>query len=641
MARIYKQRWSKRLPDGRTRRGKTRKWYVEYRDRDGVLQTVPGYVDKAATVQLAAQLERKAARQAVNMIDRCDDHLRRPLREHMADWHKGLLDKGVTRKHADLLKSRVKALLTGCKFEFWSDVSASTVQGWIADQRASGLSVQTCNFYLQAAKQFCRWLLKDGRAPQNPLAYLEAGNVKTDRRHDRRAFSAEDLQRVLEAARMGPDRSGMTGVDRAMLYRVAVETGLRAGELRSLTVGSFKLAGDSPTVTVAAAYSKHRREDVLPIRPDLAAVLREHFAGKSSVAVAFRMPEPSAVSRMLRADLGAARTAWIEQARGNPAEHERRKDSDFLSYADAAGRKADFHALRHTFISNLARGGVHPKIAQQLARHSTITLTMDRYSHTVMGELQDALRALPGLDSVPPEITRQRAARRGGGASCETDLPHERTHDPASESALTAALTGAASGPVRPASVTDGESGEKVRLLSRGNRRENLENTGVSDDLDRHAPTDDDEERRGGDSNPRYRFYPVQRFSKPSLSATQPPLLSAGSITGALHARGDEGCKNALLVRNATRRSRKMNGPSEWMTHQTHHASRDSPPPSGESLSRSFDGSHSSPHGRDCKRGILFATPSLCGSSQSDRRRPAGRHATWCVRLARHCRASP
>ena len=30
--------------------------------------------------------------------------------------------------------------------------------------------------------------------------------------------------------------------------------------------------------------------------------------------------------------------------------------------------------------------------------------------------------------------------------------------------------------------------------------------------------------RRGRDSNPRYGFKPVQRFSKPALSATQAPL---------------------------------------------------------------------------------------------------------------------
>ena len=53
----------------------------------------------------------------------------------------------------------------------------------------------------------------------------------------------------------------MNGPDRAMLYFVALETAFRWNELRSLTAGSFRLEGSSPTVTVSAAYSKHRRED--------------------------------------------------------------------------------------------------------------------------------------------------------------------------------------------------------------------------------------------------------------------------------------------------------------------------------------------------------------------------------------------
>ena len=58
-----------------------------------------------------------------------------------------------------------------------------------------------------------------------------------------------------------------------MLYTLAVSTGLRAGEIRSLTPTSFDLDADSPTVTVAAAYSKRRREDVQPIRGDFAMEL--------------------------------------------------------------------------------------------------------------------------------------------------------------------------------------------------------------------------------------------------------------------------------------------------------------------------------------------------------------------------------
>ncbi|MEK6676222.1 MAG: hypothetical protein AABZ47_11295 [Planctomycetota bacterium] len=64
----------------------------------------------------------------------------------------------------------------------------------------------------------------------------------------------------------------------------------------------------------------------------------------------------------------------------------------------------EFHKLWNLgYHSNLARGNVHPKIAQQRARHSTITLTMDRYSHTKGEQLADALFALPDLTPEPCE----------------------------------------------------------------------------------------------------------------------------------------------------------------------------------------------------------------------------------------------
>ena len=63
----------------------------------------------------------------------------------------------------------------------------------------------------------------------------------------------------------------------------------------------------------------------------------------------------------------------------------------------------DFHALRHSFITALARSGVHPKVAQTLARHSTITLTLDRYSHVETDELSIAVAGLPDLSGDPTE----------------------------------------------------------------------------------------------------------------------------------------------------------------------------------------------------------------------------------------------
>ena len=83
--------------------------------------------------------------------------------------------------------------------------------------------------------------------------------------------------------------------------------------------------------------------------------------------------------------------------RGQDAAGERRREkSDFLLYRNTAGRYADFHATRHTFISNLSRCGVRPKLAQTLARHSDINLTMQVYSHVELEDQNAAIAALPG-----------------------------------------------------------------------------------------------------------------------------------------------------------------------------------------------------------------------------------------------------
>ena len=46
-----------------------------------------------------------------------------------------------------------------------------------------------------------------------------------------------------------------------------------------------------------------------------------------------------------------------------------------MPYQDEDGLFADFHANRHTFISNLGRAGVPLATAQKLARHSDPKLT--------------------------------------------------------------------------------------------------------------------------------------------------------------------------------------------------------------------------------------------------------------------------
>ncbi len=66
MAAIFKPTFTRLDAEtGRRVRLKGTKWHIRYRDADGILRRVPGYRDKEATRQFAAELEKKAALDAL------------------------------------------------------------------------------------------------------------------------------------------------------------------------------------------------------------------------------------------------------------------------------------------------------------------------------------------------------------------------------------------------------------------------------------------------------------------------------------------------------------------------------------------------------------------------------------------------
>jgi len=101
---------------------------------------------------------------------------------------------------------------------------------------------------------------------------------------------------------------------------------------------------------------------------------------------------------MIRRDLQAARRAWLAEAE-NEQDRQQREQTDFLLYRNHEGLYADFHSLRHRFITNLERAGLSPKMAQTLARHSDVRLTLGLYTHVELDEQAAAIGALPGPPS--------------------------------------------------------------------------------------------------------------------------------------------------------------------------------------------------------------------------------------------------
>jgi integrase len=373
---------------------------AQYFDENGKRRKAPtGCHDKAEALRYATRLENEARKRRTGEIDakaeRYGAEARRPLGEHLADFRQYLTDKQNSAKHIELVCTRVGKLVADCKAETIADLTDAAVMAAIGAMRNGGAGLQTLNHYIRGIKQFSRWLKLQKRAIDDALAALAGFNAETDRRYVRRELQPDELVYLLRTVESyTTPMHNLPGPDRAMAYRVALGTGFRAKELRSLTPASFDLDSNPPTVTVQAGYSKRRRLDVQPIRQDLAALLRPWLAkyGREEHPFA-KMPERTA--RMLQDDLDEARRRWLQDAK-TEAERATREQSDFLKHTDADGRVLDFHGTRHTYISGIVAGGASVKVAQELARHSTPTLTIGRYAHARLHDLTAALDALPG-----------------------------------------------------------------------------------------------------------------------------------------------------------------------------------------------------------------------------------------------------
>ncbi len=149
-------------------------------------------------------------------------------------------------------------------------------------------------------------------------------------------------------------------------------------------------------MAVEAKNAKNRDPDVLPRRPALAAKLaawRTSRGGGPDDYVFTQAASWRDTHIVIGQDLAAAKI---------PA------GRTIIDGGVKRRAEVDFHSLCVSFVTGLARGGVHPRKAQQLARHSSVDLTMNVYTNLRTAELASAVATLPD-----PDAPAARAAEAG------------------------------------------------------------------------------------------------------------------------------------------------------------------------------------------------------------------------------------
>lgn len=224
-----------------------------------------------------------------------------------------------------------------------------------------GISGKTLKNYAECLRTFCCWAKKRGYLDRNPLEDLVSFEGAPE--STKRALTPGELGRVMAVA---PEH-------RRLLYEVALVTGLRAGELRSLTPACVDLKRS--VLILSADWTKNRKPGLQPIPGELALRLVEY--GKSGVAAELYEKHYSRSDAKV-AEIPAKPLLFIST---HPS---RELDKDL----EAAGipkdipdeGKVDFHSLRMCFITNIVNAGANIKEVQTLARHSNPNLTMNTYA---------------------------------------------------------------------------------------------------------------------------------------------------------------------------------------------------------------------------------------------------------------------
>lgn len=379
MANLYRQAYTTEDPEtGKRTKHRSKKWYGQYRDADGVVQRVPLSTDKSAAQSMLSDLVRRVERQRGGLIDAAADRLAEPISEHLAEYKRHLEAKGRAEFHISETARLITKVTEECRLRVLKDLQADgeRIEEHLANRLAAGSSHRTVNADLTAIRSFCRWLIHRKRLPADPTIGIAKLNEEDDRRRERRALTDEEAQLLIETTRHSPRvfRS-LSGADRAVMYTLAQRTGLRRSELRSLQPVSFDLTGTPPIVRVKAGHSKHRKTDTLPLSRDLVELLKKYLVDRPAKKPVWPGSWWRRSAEMLYADL---RDAGIEPVADD-------------------GSVVDFHGQRVTFITELARTGSSPAAVQKLARHSDYNLTLRTYTRLGIDELVSAVEKLPPL----------------------------------------------------------------------------------------------------------------------------------------------------------------------------------------------------------------------------------------------------
>jgi len=223
---------------------------------------------------------------------------------------------------------------------------------FLAVQLRAGRSPRSLSRYLSGFRQFYRWLLREGRIPEDPTALIESPKLG---RGLPKALSEQRVTALLEAP---PVEKPLGLRDRTML-ELMYASGLRVSELVGLELASLNL-----NQGVVRIMGKGGKERLVPLGEEAMSWLQRYLRGARPELMG---GQSSPLVFVTARKGGMTRQAFWYAIR---------------KYALAAGigQAVSPHMLRHSFATHLLNHGADLRVVQLLLGHSDLSTTQI-YTH--------------------------------------------------------------------------------------------------------------------------------------------------------------------------------------------------------------------------------------------------------------------
>jgi integrase len=293
--------------------------------------------------------------------------VRAGIADDIAAWCSSMDRRGLDGKYI----RQGRKIIEGLGAKAPEAISPDAIEVYLSELDGSGA---TLNRHLGYISAFLSWCCRTERVKENAADRVQRARALPE--HGNRAFSPAESAAVIEAARadLAAPRPRYGAKHRDVLYMVAWHSGLRRKELRMLEVREVRLGDRPPRLVLRPRTAKARKEQTVPLHPDVAAALRILLEGKPPNARVF----PFVHDRVVTGDM---RAAGIDFSRG----------------------RVGLHSFRKGLATDLARRGVPEAIAQHLLRHSDPKLTRGAYTDArllPLAEAVDGVAAVAGLGRV-------------------------------------------------------------------------------------------------------------------------------------------------------------------------------------------------------------------------------------------------